>query len=347
MPDEYKSNDIRNTKFKDINDEYAWAKLSDFKVIMMMSNGYINATDFCKKVGKEFKNWKANAYSKELILEVASSVGLSTLPEKLMIRNMTSSMDKMYLRGTYVHPKLMINIAMWSSAKYGSLVSDIVIDFHAREAIEEKDRLLQKKEDKIDRLSRKVDKQSEEIHELLSENKKQSEEVHELLSENKKHTEKLDKMNGKNKKLKKVIKHLVDKVEDIHEQNEDIIEKIEDICDDRVIKCEKPDDTHMFIILKNNCEDPEDDDYEYHVIRRLRKTVPNAIAEHIDVYPDATILVKITYNPNPINLWKRIKAGLNRKIKRTGNNFKLKGKFTEEMLLEKVHEINEERYNYE
>ena len=98
----------------------------------------------------------------------------------------------------------------------------------------------------------KIDELVDKVDELLSENKKQIDKIDIQ-------TEKLDKMSGKNKKLKKVIKHLVDKVEDIHEQNEDIIEKIEDIYDDRVIKCEKPDDTHMFIILKNNCENLEDE----------------------------------------------------------------------------------------
>jgi hypothetical protein len=39
-------NNIMNIVFKDINDDYAWGKYGDFKVIIMKENGYINATKY-------------------------------------------------------------------------------------------------------------------------------------------------------------------------------------------------------------------------------------------------------------------------------------------------------------
>ena len=46
--------------FDHINDKYAYGKYSDFKVIIMKENRYINATKLCKEYGKELSNWKQN-----------------------------------------------------------------------------------------------------------------------------------------------------------------------------------------------------------------------------------------------------------------------------------------------
>lgn len=56
------------------------------------------------------------------------------------------------IRGTYVHPKLIVNVASWCSVEYALKVSDIVLQYHTKEAIEEKEKLLKKKDDKIDKL---------------------------------------------------------------------------------------------------------------------------------------------------------------------------------------------------
>ena len=107
-------------RFKDINNEYCWAKYGDFKVIMMTDNGYINATKLCNdaetKNGtqKEFKRWKNNSNAKEIMEEISKSIGLSI---GLLMNNITKCENK--LRGTYVHPLLITSIAHWMSPRFG------------------------------------------------------------------------------------------------------------------------------------------------------------------------------------------------------------------------------------
>ena len=53
--------------YENITDGYSYGKYDDFNIIIMNSNGYINATKLCTAHGKEFKAWFKNISSKELI----------------------------------------------------------------------------------------------------------------------------------------------------------------------------------------------------------------------------------------------------------------------------------------
>ena len=65
--------DIRDTIFEDINEEYAYGLYGNLRVIMMKKNGYINATKVCHDAttrtgtNKEFFDWTRNASGKGLI----------------------------------------------------------------------------------------------------------------------------------------------------------------------------------------------------------------------------------------------------------------------------------------
>ncbi|UMZ08498.1 KilA N family protein [Acanthamoeba polyphaga mimivirus] len=159
----YSDNDIRSIITNDINDKYANGIMGDIDVIVMKKNGYINATKLCENSGKDFKNWTETKKAKKLIRELSSSTGISV--ELLAITITGGKLTE--IRGTYVHPKLIIQIAAWCSAEYALKVSDIVIEYHAKEAIEQKEKLLKKKDDKIDKLSKKIDEQKKEIKKLL------------------------------------------------------------------------------------------------------------------------------------------------------------------------------------
>nr|URM61920.1 KilA-N domain-containing protein [Mimivirus sp.] len=78
---------------------------------MMRENGYVNATNLCKKCGKDYKNWNQNSYSKELIKELIKRTNLSL--NKLLISIKGGLNTK--IRGTYVHPILLTSIANWIS----------------------------------------------------------------------------------------------------------------------------------------------------------------------------------------------------------------------------------------
>lgn len=98
-----------------INKEYAHARLGEFHVIMMVENGYINATKICEKYGKLLKNWTRNKDATELISKIEEHVCVN-----IMIKNMKGPYET---RGTYVHPLLVTPIALWISPKFGAKVS--------------------------------------------------------------------------------------------------------------------------------------------------------------------------------------------------------------------------------
>ena len=112
--------DIRNVIFKDINDDYAWGKYGNFKVIMMKENGYINATKLCAEATtkngnkKELKHWKANTDTKVIMDEISFEVGI---PHDQLSITITGG-KLTIIRGTYVHPMLITPIANWISPKF-------------------------------------------------------------------------------------------------------------------------------------------------------------------------------------------------------------------------------------
>lgn len=157
--------DIRDIAFEVIDGNYYWGKYGDFKVIINIKTGYINATKLClmavNKNGqpKQLFAWKQNNATNELLDEVASSLRIlrddvMKVPTDLPIE----------LRGTYVHPKLIPHIAMWASPQFAVKVSDIINAHIVREYKES----IRQKDDKIDELMRKVDEQSKQISELLT-----------------------------------------------------------------------------------------------------------------------------------------------------------------------------------
>lgn len=258
--DKYKDDDIRNIMFEDINENYAYGKLGPFNVIIMKKNGYINASKFCKDANKKYNNWANNKKSNKLISTLKKLLNDNVDPIKKIITgdNLT--------RGTYVHPELIIHIAAWCSAEYALQVSKIVIEYHSKEAINEKNKLLRLKDDKIDKLNKKIDI---------------------LLEGN-------DGLKVQNKKLNKKMKLLLDKNDEIYEQNENLSYKIDEICNYRVIPG-KPEDNHMIYIIKNNDDDDDDDDedeedkairYDYTIKRVMKKSAKKRLREHKKRHPN-------------------------------------------------------------
>ncbi|AEQ33377.1 KilA-N and DUF3627 domain-containing protein [Megavirus chiliensis] len=329
-------NDFRNVIFENINDEYALGKFGDLEVVMMRENGYVNATNLCKKCGKDYKNWKRNDNSKELekeLIKQLSSGAQNRVREKSSAHYRAAEVTHTVkggkltiIRGTYVHPKLIIHIASWCSTEYAMKVSDIVTEYHAKEEVEKRELLLKKKDDKIDKLSKKLDRQNYKIDELLNNNK-------ELME--------------KNEKMDNRIKRLAKKNDDIYNINQDMLGKIDIISNDRVVKGKSGDD-HMFVIVKNN-DDPEeygDDDelYEYSAFRLMKKSYKIRMSEHLERHPEMEIVLKINHSPNSMNLWNRIKTKLGKKkITYSGCNFNLENDYTENKLVRDIKKIHNER----
>jgi hypothetical protein len=159
---------LSDIAFAQIKDNYHWGQYGEFKVIMDISTGYINATHLCglaenkDGIRKELFNWRKNTTSNELINEISSSLGM--LPAEILFAVTTGSPFE--IRGTYAHPDLIPHIASWASPKFAVKVSRIVNAYLVREYKES----LRVKDQQIDRLEQKIDQLLKEIEYSREEN---------------------------------------------------------------------------------------------------------------------------------------------------------------------------------
>ena len=105
--------DITKLAFEKINDQYSKANYLGTECIMDMKTGYINATKFCASVGdktKRFDHYIANSRYKNLLKYMKTSPEYSG--QKLSIQVITGVNE---LRGTYVHPDLLLDLSSWIS----------------------------------------------------------------------------------------------------------------------------------------------------------------------------------------------------------------------------------------
>jgi hypothetical protein len=76
--------DMGQIIFKDVDKEgkYAHGKLGDFDVMIMKSNGYINATKICRDGGKHYKYWNENKQSKKISQELSKTMNIAVVANK-------------------------------------------------------------------------------------------------------------------------------------------------------------------------------------------------------------------------------------------------------------------------
>ena len=185
--------------------------------------------------------------------------------------------------------------------------------------------------------------------------KKKDDKIDKLLEENKEQTSKIDQLLSKNNKMDKRIKRLLHKNDDLYDQNEEIINKVDLISNDRVVTTGNFKNDHMLVIIKNN-DDPseyDEDDviYDYHALRVMKKSYNQRLITHKNRHPKMKIIMKISYSPNSMNLWTRIKSklgsGKNKKIIYDNCKFNLKNQYDEETLINDIQKIHDERLNYD
>jgi hypothetical protein len=308
--------------FDHIDDKYAYGKYSDFKVIIMKENRYINATKLCKEYGKELSNWKQNKGSNELIDEVEKEItalgNTGSVNNAFIIVNTSNKNEKNKLiSGTYVHELLIPHIASWISPQFGIKVSKIVNNF----LVNEYKNSLKEKDNKINTLEDKLDKILKTNNELLNKND-------EILAENKDMKKILE---ANQIKLDKTF----DKLVGAHEEIRDIKDKLDNATDDRVVKPKDKSTLEYLIILKT--DDP-DEIYKYYCIRCQKRAIPQRLAEKENYYE----IKRIGYTPNSINLYNRIKEKLGNNLDRRNNRFNIKD-ISEQRFLRRIDKINEER----
>jgi uncharacterized protein YoxC len=275
-------NSLSNIAFEQISGNYHWGQYGDFKVIIDITNGYINATHLCglsssiSGVKREFRMWKRLDTATNLINAVSSSVQICT--DKLLIIPIDLSND---LRGTYAHPKLIPHIASWVSAEFAVKVSDIVNAHLVREYQDS----IRVKDQTIDRLEAKVDEQTRKIEQLLATTQAIQDENAVITAQLDNVTDELD------------VAALTN--DDLNDRVADIAVKLNVATDQRVPPARRNRLNEVFAIYRN----PQNN--KFFTIRRQQRTFDHGVSNcRIKGYTERFYYCD---SPNAVNLYTRIK----------------------------------------
>ena len=90
-------------------------------------DGYINATAMCKAAGKLFADYGRLNQTQSFLEELSLDMGI---PISKLVQVIQGRGDKI-TQGTWVHPRVAINLAQWLSPKFAVMVTDWVFDWMA------------------------------------------------------------------------------------------------------------------------------------------------------------------------------------------------------------------------
>jgi len=91
--------------------------------VLSREDGFINATALCKAGGKQFNDWYRLEKTKLFLNALSSSTGH---PVDILIHIITNMKNE--FRGTWVHPRIAVNIAQWISPLFDVQVSGWVYE---------------------------------------------------------------------------------------------------------------------------------------------------------------------------------------------------------------------------
>ena len=105
--------------------EYAVKEFAGYQ-IKQRADGYLNATEMCKVGKKEWSGYLRNNQTKEYLDALEIALGI---PQAQLIESITANVPK---RGTWVHPRVAIHLAMWISPKFAVSVSKWVVEWYSQ-----------------------------------------------------------------------------------------------------------------------------------------------------------------------------------------------------------------------
>jgi hypothetical protein len=131
-----KSDNSYEIILEQMDDGFIKGTYDDVEVIVMESNGFMNATRMIKTINrltglkKKYNDWLKTYQADEIIEEVTIQINRrdNTCGDpNIFIRNNGSCIRE--INGVYVHPLLIIAIALWTSYKMGIRVQKIVSEY--------------------------------------------------------------------------------------------------------------------------------------------------------------------------------------------------------------------------
>ena len=106
------------------------------------TDGYINATQLCKAGNKKFNDWLRLESTKNYLVSMETNTGIPAL--ELIDKNIGGNHI-----GTWIHPKVAINLAQWLSPDFAVLVSNWIYDLMTKGKVEVNIKLLKEQENII------------------------------------------------------------------------------------------------------------------------------------------------------------------------------------------------------
>jgi hypothetical protein len=261
-------------EIKSSNKQYTFGrgKYGEFEVIIM-DNGYINATKLCALGGKQLFHWMETRKGKEMI-SYYESILVFSRTAKIIIKGG----DNPEVTGTYMPNELITHVASWVSVKFAFMVSDIVKEYMIRE-YKESNRV---KDTRIDFLI----KQNEELLKVTRGT----------------HTELLDTK----EMLQVQEEHYELKLDDNAEKMDDMADSIQLISEHLNVKKERyvpRADVAQFIFIKlNKTKYNKDVAFEYQVMRVKKRGRTASFKKN-----PGSVVFELSDHANPINLFDRIK----------------------------------------
>ncbi|ARF10094.1 KilA-N domain-containing protein [Indivirus ILV1] len=388
------TNNFSNLAYELINDKYSKAKYLGIECIMETKTGYINATKFCDEAQKKPKDTEAQtpvdteaqtpddteAQTPE-DTEAQKTRGTKRFKDyirldryKKLFKYMSSAeqycsaeITKTYeggnpdLRGTYVHPDLLLDLASWISPAAYIKASGIVKNFLVREKEEENMRLKLDKS-RLEKMFEESDKRREESDKRREEAEKRAEQDRLERKEAEKRAEQmLLKMTLQNETTHIKLDETKIKLDETHVKLDKTNVKLDktkinlrrvearvDILVEEVVPPAKKVCLHeQFGIMKLNDSEGK---REYKVYCVQTRGVCKARASILKEYPKAVLIKEVKPNANAKNFLHKLKekygSGKKAMINVSYNFIKLKDRVTEKELIEAIDEVVGEALRY-
>lgn len=341
------SNDftITNLAYEKINEQYSKAKYLGLECIMDIKTGYINATKFCASASnkpKRFDNYiRLDRYKS--LFEYMNSAPHYRGAELTI----TMEGGRPDLRGTYLHPDLLLDLSSWISPAAYIRASQIVNNFLVKEKeneIMKANILLGEKDCKIDSLK----KMFEESDKRREESEKRAERM--LLNMTLQNEKTHITLETTNIKLDNTTKTL-EKAEIDNAKIKTTLERVEtriDLIVDEIVPPARQVSLHEeFGVMKLN--DPTKARH-YKVYCSQKRSVAKAKNNILKSYPNAVMFKEVTPNANAKNFLHILKekygSNNNSKISISYNFINLKNDILEDELNTMINEVVESAKNY-
>lgn len=280
--------------YEQIEGDFWYGAYGVFRIVMVKDTGFVNVTKLCADGGKDYKNWFANAGSRELLTCLAYKLGedgnLNSCLVQRYVHTANQTPNQKIISGTYMHPLIIPHVACWISPDFALRVSDIINDFiigeYKRNYEEARFQMNKEKCARVlsDQLLELTEKQVGIMRNELA-----------IVDDQLKEKETLIENNDIEMTLKNTQLAVTEM--SLHSANHKNTKNH--------VHMAMLSSTHSFLIMKvNDANAPGD----YYVIRRKRKNMSTTIKKFQIRHPNAGIMYHQKFAPNGVNLFLRLKA---------------------------------------